>query len=213
MTPWLFAAAAFAWVVWSSRRPAAPALPPLVPTGPALPLPGFANPSSFRESSGGVPPLLLAAILLPLGFLAGSHLGAKPAQPQPDPAPVSGLDLRGKFVGPHAAEDAAITAAITGQVADGLADDGKVDINGDGKIDPPRLTTGRQVWELRNAMRAYRTGGVLLGDRQPMVRDAIKAYLDQECGKAPGPLTDEDKATYQKAFRTIKAAALAAIGR
>ena len=184
------------------------ALPPLVPGAALPPLAAPAAPAP------GVSPLLLGAILLPWGLLAFSHLGAKPAPgPAPEPTPASGLDLRGKFVGPHAAEDASLTAAITGQVADGLKTDGKVDIDGDGKIDPPRLKTGRQVWELRNVMRAYLTGGVLLGDRQPMVRDAIKAYLDQECGKSPGDLTDESKATWERAFREIHDAASAAIGR
>lgn len=204
MTPWLFAAAAVAWVVWSSRRPASTALPPLVPTGPALPLPGFANPSSFRESSGGVPPLLLAAILLPLGFLAGSHLGAKPAQPQPDPAPVSGLDLRGKFVGEHAADDAAITSALLGALADAIEYDGAHD---------RRLTSGTQLAELRTLSREYRTSGVSLGQRQPLARDAIKAYLDQEVGTDGGPVDDAARARWVAAFRAVAKAASAAIGR
>ena len=205
-TPWLFAAAAVAWVVWSSRRPAGVALPPLVPTGPVLPLPGFANPSSFRESSGGVSPLLLAAILLPLGFFAGSHLGAKPApQPQPDPAPVSGLDLRGKFVGEHAAEDAAITAELLGQLA--------TTIEWDGTQAEPRLRSGSQVSELRTRAREYRTSGVRLADRQPMALDAIAAFLDRTVGTEGGPLEADDRRRWVDGFRAVSRAAAAAIGR
>ena len=61
-------------------------------------------------------------------------------------------------------------------------------------------------------MRAYLTGGVLLGERQPMVRDAIKAYLDERCGKSSGELTPEQKAAWEDAFRVINKAAVQAMG-
>jgi len=205
----LFAAAAAAVVWWFSRQPTATSilLPPLSPL-PAPLLPMLPGPAL---APGGVSPLLVGAILLPWGLIAWSHL-SKPA-PSPEPAPaVEGIDLRGKFVGEHAAEDATTVAVLTLQTADAVRDDGQIDFDGDGRVDEPRLLTGRQVWELRNLTRAYHTGGVLLGERQPMVRDAIKAYLDERCGKSSGPLTPETKAVWEDAFRVINRAAIQAMG-
>ena len=156
-------------------------------------------------------PLLLAVILLPWGLMAWSHL-SRPSQAPETPPAVDGIDLRGRFVGEHAAEDAATVAVLTLQTAEAVHDDGKIDFDGDGRVDEPRLLTGRQIWDLRNLMRAYLTGGVLLGERQPMVRDAIKAYLDERCGKSSGELTPEQKAAWEDAFRVINRAAVQAMG-
>lgn len=208
----LFAAAAAAAVWWFSRQPgASTALPPLVP----IPMAPVARPAetfaTTRPGPAGVSPLLLAVILLPWGLMAWSHL-SRPSQAPETPPAVEGIDLRGRFVGEHAAEDAATVAVLTLQTAEAVHDDGQIDFDGDGSVDEPRLLTGRQIWELRNLMRAYHTGGVLLGDRQPMVRDAIKAYLDERCGKSSGPVTPETKAVWEDAFRTINRAAVQAMG-
>jgi hypothetical protein len=154
-------------------------------------------------------PLLLGALLLPWGLMAWSHVHQTSPDPGPSPA-VEGIDLRGKFVGEHAAEDAATVAVLTLQTAEAVHDDGKIDFDGDGRIDEPRLITGRQIWELRNLMRAYQTGGVLLGERQPMVRDEIRRYLDDRCGKSSGEVTPEQKSTWEDAFRVINRAAVEA---
>ena len=207
-TPWLFAAAAVAWVVWSSRRPAAVALPPLVPGAALPPLAAPAAPAP------GVSPLLLGAILLPWGLLAFSHLGAKPAPgPAPEPTPASGLDLRGKFVGPHAAEDAAITAEITGQLVDLLKYDPVADINKDGKPDGARLDTGTKIAEARAIIRAYRTSGVSIGDRQPLARDAIAEYLDKAVGNDGGPVDDAARQRWIDGLLEVQKQANRAIGR
>lgn len=202
----LFAAVAVAIVWWLSRSPSAASisLPPLWPLpGAALPpLPGPAPVGGFNYPI--IPWLIVAALLW-------MNLQAKP-EPKPDPSPaIEGIDLRGKFVGEHASEDAATVAVLTLQTAEAIHDDGLIDFDGDGRIDEPRLLTGRQIWELRNLMRAYHTGGVLLGDRQPMVRDEIKRYLDERCGKSSGKVTPEQKATWEDAFRVIHAAASEAV--
>ena len=211
-TSLVFAAAAIAFLWWVNRQPGdATALPPLVP----VPMAPVARPAetfaTTRPGPAGVSPLLLGAILLPWGLMAWSHVHKTSPDPGPSPA-VDGIDLRGRFVGEHAAEDAATVAVLTLQTAEAVHDDGKIDFDGDGRIDEPRLLTGRQIWELRNLMRAYQTGGVLLGERQPMVRDAIKAYLDERCGKSSGELTPEQKAAWEDAFRVINRAAVQAMG-
>jgi hypothetical protein len=196
-TALLFAAAAvIGYLLWS--RPAAPAgLPPLVPV-PAPSLPPIAP-----VAAGGTTPFMA---LLPWGLVAvmlWTHFSDKPApHPAPGPAPVVGLDLRGKFVGPEAAADAATTAAITGELSSIILFDRKQA--------EPRLKTGASFDDLRKYARALRTRGVSLGDRQPAVRDAIKAYLDDEVGTDGGPVDDAAAEKWAKAYATVSAAAEAA---
>jgi hypothetical protein len=205
-TALIFAAIAAGLVIWWSRTPA-PAAPATVPLPPApggvavLPaLPGAA------PIGGGLHPVLLAAVVLPWGLLAWSHL-AKP-EPKPDepsPAPVTGLDLRGVWQGESAAEDAGITECLLGDLANFIEDDGK--------LDHPRLVSGTQLSELRMRARQGRTRGVSLAERQPRAIDAISAYLDREIGEKGGPLDPGDREKWIKAFRGVSEAARQSLGR
>jgi hypothetical protein len=186
----LLAGLAVAWLLWS--RPAAPAsLPPLSPI-PAPPVPVAAHPS-------GPHPLTLLAILAAGAMVAFSILeNGKPA-PGPGPAPVVGLDLRGRFVGPDAATDAALTAALLEELAS--------QIEWDGQQTEPRMKTGAAFDDLRRAARELRCRGVSLGARQPAVRDKIKRYLDAEAGTEGGPVDAAARAKWVKAYRAVSAAA------
>jgi hypothetical protein len=189
-TALLLAGLAVAWLLWS--RPAAPAgLPPLSPI-PSLP----AGPAM---SSGGPHPLTLLAILAAGAMVAFSILeNGKPA-PGPGPAPVVGLDLRGRFVGPDAATDAALTAALLEELAG--------QIEWDGQQAEPRLKTGAAFDDLRRAARELRCRGVSLGARQPAVRDEIKRFLDAEAGTEGGPVDAAARAKWVRAYRAVSAAA------
>jgi hypothetical protein len=190
-TALVLAAAAVAYLMWS--RPAAPAsLPPLSPI-PSLP----AGPAM---SSGGPHPLTLLAILAAGGMVAFAILeSGKPPAPAPGPAPVVGLDLRGKFVGTDAAVDAASVAALLEELAG--------QIEWDGQQSEPRLRTGAAFDDLRRAARELRTRGVSLGARQPAVRDAIKAFLDAEAGTEGGPVDAASRAKWVRAYRAVSQAA------
>lgn len=191
-TALVLAAAAVAYLVWT--RPAAPAgLPPLSPLPSPLPPPPAAS---------GPHPLTLAAILAAGGMIAFAIRETRTPLPQPGPAPVVGLDLRGRFVGPDAAADAATTAALLGELADA--------IEWDGTQPEPRLRTGAAFDDLRRSARELRTRGVSLGARQPAVRDAIKAFLDQAVGTDGGPVDAAKRAAWVAAFREVAAAAEAA---
>jgi len=215
-TSLVFAAIAAAVVWWFSRHPARPGPLSPIPTIPAIPGRPIEVPADWQRhqlpapspAPGGMSPIIPWLIVAALLWM---NLQAK-YEPKPDtPSPaVEGIDLRGKFVGEHAAEDASTVAVLTLQTAEAIHDDGQIDFDGDGRIDEPRLLTGRQIWELRNLMRAYHTGGELLGDRQPKVRDEIKKYLDERCGKSSGPVTPETKAVWEDAFRVIHRAAVEA---
>jgi len=196
-TALVLAAAAVAYLLWS--RPAAPAgLPPLSP------LPAPLLPPIAPVAAGGPHPLTLAAILAAGGMVAFSiHESGKPRPVPPSPAPVIGLDLRGRFVGPDAATDAATTAALLEELAG--------QIEWDGQQQEPRLRTGAAFDDLRRAARELRTRGVSLGARQPAVRDAIKAYLDAEVGTEGGPVDVAGRARWVKGLRDVSSASLAAV--
>jgi hypothetical protein len=190
-TALVLAAAAVAYLVWS--RPAAPAgLPPLSP------LPAPLVPPAAPAAAGGfnypvIPWLIVAALLW-------MHLQDRPTPaPAPGPAPVVGLNLRGLFVGPDAAADAATTAALLEELAGA--------IEWDGQQAEPRLRTGAAFDDLRRAARELRTRGVSLGARQPAVRDAIKTFLDAEAGTEGGPVDAAARAKWVRAYRTVSAAA------
>jgi hypothetical protein len=112
---------------------------------------------------------------------------------------VVGLDLRGRFVGPDAATDAALTAALLEELAS--------QIEWDGQQTEPRMKTGAAFDDLRRAARELRCRGVSLGARQPAVRDKIKRYLDAEAGTEGGPVDAAARAKWVKAYRAVSAAA------
>ena len=191
-TALLLAAAAVAYLLWA--RPAAPAgLPPLSP------LPAPLLPSAAPAAAGGPHPLTLLAILAAGAMVAFAILENGKPSPAPGPAPVVGLDLRGRFVGPDASQDAATTAALLEELAG--------QIEWDGSQAEPRLKTGAAFDDLRRAARELRTRGVSLGARQPAVRDEIKRFLDAEAGTEGGPVDAAARAKWVRAYRAVSQAA------
>ena len=190
-TALLLAGLAVAYLLWS--RPAAPAgLPPLSPLpAPLVPPAG--------PVAAGPHPLTLLAILAAGGMIAFAIRETRTPPTPPAPAPVSGLDLRGRFVGPDAATDAATTAALLEELAEAIAYDGTQA--------EPRLKSGAAFDDLRRAARELRTRGVSLGARQPAVRDSIKTFLDQQVGTDGGPVDAAHRAKWVSAFRAVAQAA------
>jgi hypothetical protein len=195
-TALVLAAAAVAYLLWA--RPAAPAgLPPLSPIPAPLTAPQFIRQDA--PQAGGPHPLTLLAILAAGAMVAFAIRETRTTPPAPGPAPVVGLDLRGRFVGVDAAADAATTAALLEELAG--------QIEWDGQQTEPRLRTGAAFDDLRRAARELRTRGVSLGARQPAVRDSIKAFLDAEAGTEGGPVDAAARAKWVKAYRAVSAAA------
>jgi hypothetical protein len=205
-TALLLAAAAVAYLLWT--RPAvAPALPQLPPLSPIIPpgimplgMPGAA------AAGGGPHPLTLLAILAAGGMVAFAIRETRTPPPAPGPAPVVGLDLRGRFVGVDAAADAATTAALLGALADDIEYDG-LPVDKEGKPKETRLKTGASFDDLRRIAREIRCQGVSLGARQPAVRDEIKRFLDAEAGTEGGPVDAAARARWVKAYRAVSQAA------
>ena len=118
--------------------------------------------------------------------------------PTPAPAPPDAFTLRGKFIGPTAAEDASTMSALCGELAECIDYDGKHD---------QRLKTGVAFDELRIAAREMRCRGESIGARQPQVRDAVHKFLDDAVGSSGGPVTPESRAAWVAALRDLSRAA------
>jgi hypothetical protein len=124
----------------------------------------------------------------------------QPVTPSPSPPkPPAGLNLRGLFQGMTAAEDAALVAALTGELADEIA--------WDGTLEKPLLTTGVAIDELRRRARELRCRGVSIGARQPAARDAIAKHLDAAVGNEGGPIDDAKRLAWVTALGEISEAA------
>lgn len=147
---------------------------------------------------------LVGIAMLAAAFAAWAY-SSTPAAPPPPPPPPGSLVLAGLFRGESAADDAATLAALCGALADC--------VEHDGQLPQPRLTSGVAINELRVAARDARLRGGSIGDRQPAVRDAVHAYLDRDdvLGPSGGPIDAAQRARWVAAFRSIAAAAEAAI--
>lgn len=124
------------------------------------------------------------------------------SRPSPTPVPVptpSGLNLRGTFVGPDAAADAATVAALMDELAG--------EIEWDGMQSDPLIRTGVAVDDLRQRARELRCRGVSLGEKHPRAREAIKNYLDQSAGTSGGPLSPAQRSAWVGAYREVSRAA------
>jgi len=137
---------------------------------------------------------LVALALLVWAFDRGSD----DAAPNPGPVPPAGLVLRGLFIGQNASSDAQMLSALTAEVGDC--------IEYDGTRPDPRLKTGVAFDDLRIAAREARLRGESLGARQPKVKEAIHAYLDEAVGTSGGPVTPADRAKWVAAMRDISRA-------
>lgn len=136
---------------------------------------------------------IVAAVLL-AGLAWYLHSPAAP----PD-TPPGELVLDGLFVGPTASQDAGIVSAMTGELAD--------EIEYDGQQSQPSLKTGVQLDYLRTRARDLRCRGDSIGDRQPQVREAVKNYLDSKLGTSGGPITQEMRDEWVKAYRVVSKSA------
>lgn len=143
--------------------------------------------------------LVVAGVLV---MVAMAQTRVAPPEPTPEPA---ALSLRGLFVGSSAAEDAALLAAFSDELAD--------EIEWDGRQDDPFLKTASSIDELRTRARIIRLQGDSLGDRQPRVRDAVSEYLTEQVGVLGGPVDAEVRAKWVSAYRDIAEASRDALGR
>ena len=140
----------------------------------------------------------VAAIALLIAAVIAFAPHRQAPTPTPAPVPPDAFSLRGKFIGPTAAEDASTMSALCGELAECIDYDGKHD---------QRLKTGVAFDELRIAAREMRCKGESIGARQPQVRDAVHKFLDDAVGSSGGPVTPESRAAWVSALRDLSRAA------
>jgi len=139
---------------------------------------------------------IIALVLFGMGLLS-----AVAGKQSPTPAPGGGdIVLVGKFAGPTASADAAVTAGMFSELADDLDYDSQ-------RAGGPHLTTGVHFDDLRTRAFDMRCRGQKIGDRQPRAREAIKAYLDAKVGVSGGPVSPEQRTAWVAALREIGRAA------
>jgi hypothetical protein len=136
--------------------------------------------------------------LAAFALLVAAAIAFMPSKPTPQPVPVpvppDAFTLRGKFIGPSAASDAATMSALCAELADCIEYDGSHD---------QRLKTGVAFDDLRVAAREMRCRGESIGARQPQVRDAVHKFLDDAVGSSGGPVTPESRAAWVAALRDL----------
>lgn len=158
----------------------------------------------LKDTVGQVslPPLerkhVAGAALLAAAAVAWGWSAPPAPTPAPGPAP-GGLTLRGAFVGPDAAADAATVSALMDELAS--------EIEWDGMQAEPLIRTGVAVDDLRQRARELRCRGVSLGEKHPRARETIKAHLDATAGTSGGPLTPAQRAAWISAYREVARAA------
>lgn len=143
---------------------------------------------------------ILAALVAGAILAAAIEFSPRPATPPP---PDAGLSLRGKFIGPQAAEDAAAMAGLCRGIADALA--------ADGSRPEPRVKTGVAVEDLRLAAAEGRFLPRSLSREQPHVAAAAGRHLDEVAGTSGGPLDATSRARWVEAYRALAQAAEEAV--
>ena len=138
--------------------------------------------------------VVVALVLLAIGLLS---MGGR--APTPAPSPEGGLSLRGKFIGPTAAADAATLAAFADELAS--------EIEHDAMQSEPFYKSGTQYDELRTRARLLRCRGESIGERQPHVREAVDKFLTDSVGTSGGPVSPAQRTAWAVAYREIGRAA------
>jgi hypothetical protein len=115
------------------------------------------------------------------------------------PTPRGELSLRGKWIGPHAADDAAAFSGLCRGIADAL--------EADGSRQQPRITSGVQVEDVRVAAAEGRFLPRRLTQEQPHAVAAAGKFLDEVAGTSGGPLDAAARAKWVQAYRQLATAA------
>jgi hypothetical protein len=118
----------------------------------------------------------------------------------PEPAPLeTDIPLRGKFVGPTAAEDAIALSVMCDEIAS--------QIEWDGMQKEPFWKTGVSLDALRIRTRSLLMKGESFWDRQPHACEAIGVFLTDRLGISGGQLTQSQRQAWVAAYRDIARAA------
>lgn len=144
--------------------------------------------------------VILAALVA--GAVLAAVVEFAPRRAPPPPVD-GGLSLRGKFIGPEAATDAAAMAGICRGIAEALS--------ADGTRPTPRIVTGVHLEDLRVAAAEGRFWPRSLSREQPHATAAAGRYLDEVAGTSGGPLDATTRMKWVQAFAALADAAEEAV--
>ena len=144
--------------------------------------------------------IVLAALLAGAVLAAVVEFAPRRA---PSPPVDGGLSIKGKFIGPQAAEDAAAFAGICRGISESLA--------ADGTRPRPRITTGVHLEDLRVAAAEGRFWPRSLSREQPHATASAGRYLDEVAGTSGGPLDATARMRWVAAFAALADAAEEAV--
>ena len=136
-------------------------------------------------------------IIIASALLAGAAIAAfvEYGPRNSTPTPEGEFSLRGKWIGPQAAQDAAAFAGLCRGTADAL--------EVDGAKSQPRISTGVQMEDVRIAAAEGRFLPRKLTQDQPHAVAAAGRYLDEHAGTSGGPLDAESRAKWVKSLRDL----------
>jgi hypothetical protein len=140
--------------------------------------------------------IIIAAALLS-GVMLAAYVEYGPRSSTP--APSGGFSLRGKWIGPAAADDAAAFAGLCRGLADAL--------ESDGSRPQPRIITGVQIEDVKVAAAEGRFLPRRLTQEQPHAVAAAGRYLDEVAGTSGGPLDAAARGRWVEAYRALATAA------
>lgn len=155
--------------------------------------------NNAHRSSSWFPWLLCCALAI---YLAAGWFRSSPPNPSPTP---TAPDFRAVFAAWPDRDAAAADAIILATIFDSLADTLEFDAGrktADGKP-AARITTASQFDDLRLAVRDLRMGGRSFASRYPNLGPRIAAVLNEAVGTDGGPLSEEKRAAWLKALRTL----------
>jgi hypothetical protein len=138
--------------------------------------------------------------LLGIAFILAAAAAWLAQSRLPSPAPLqTDIPLRGKFVGPTAADDAIALSVMCDELAS--------QIEWDGMQAEPFWKTGVALDALRVRTRTLLMKGESFWDRQPQACEAIGVFLTDRLGISGGQLTPSQRVAWVSAYREIARAA------
>lgn len=141
---------------------------------------------------------LLLLVIVALAFI-GWRLRQTSVPPGPAPSELSLVQV---FASNVDRVQAKAHAKAFGDLCDAFA----TKVEADGRLVPPRLTTGKQLADLRRAAREIHFGETSLATIYPQLGPTLGQFLDKAVGVDPRDLDVTTRAKWVAAFRTIAAA-------
>lgn len=137
-----------------------------------------------------------------ISLAIGGVLTLQSGLPLPAPPGPADLNLVQAFASNPNRAQAIEHAQAFASLCDAFADT----VESDGQQTQPRLTTGKQVADLRRAAREIHFGSTSLGALYPLLAPALGQYLDRSVGRDARTLDAATRAKWVQSFRTIAAA-------